>query len=154
MKDTRKRLSSTASTRKSLEAIRKGEAGLNEKRKKLLERVPKSNDWATFEKDAISIKDIAYLSAATEHEFALLRGKTRDILFHGEERHCFFDEEIIVLLKTNKLRLIAHTHLDYGSVIPSADDREFLKSINQKTSTIISYITGEEVAFCANLFGE
>jgi len=28
-----------------------------------------------LKKDTISIKDIAYLSAATHHEFALLRGK-------------------------------------------------------------------------------
>ena len=39
----------------------------------------------------ISIKDIAYLSAATHHEFALLRGKTRDIIVHGVERHCYFN---------------------------------------------------------------
>ena len=154
MKNTKEKLSSTASTRKSLEAIRNGDAGLSEKRRKILERVPNSNDWAAFGKDTVTIKDIAYLSAATKQEFALLGGKSKDIVFHGEERHCYFDEELIGLLKTGKLRLIAHTHPDYGSVIPSADDREFLKSINQKASTIISYITGEEVSFSANLFEE
>ena len=145
-------LSSIASTKTSLEAIRNGEAGLTEKRKSMLARVPCSNDWSTFEKDTISIKDIAYLSAATHHEFALLRGKTKDIIVHGVERHCHFNEELLGLLQTKKLRLIAHTHSDYGKIIPSADDREFLKHIGQKTSVIISYITGAEFEFASNSF--
>ena len=145
-------LSSTASTKISLEAIRNGEAGLNEKRKNMLARVPFSNDWATFERDTISIKDIAYLSAATHHEFALLRGKTRDIIVHGVERHCHFNEELLDLLQTKKLRLVAHSHPDYGDIEPSAEDREFLKHIDQKSSIIVSYITGNEYEFTANLF--
>ena len=145
-------LSSTASTKISLEAIRNGEAGLNEKRKSMLARAPNPNEWATFEKDTISIKDIAYLSAATRHEFALLRGKTKDIIVHGVERHCNFNEELLDLLQTKKLRLIAHTHSDYGKIKPSVDDRKFLKHIDQKTSIIISYITGVEFEFCSNSF--
>ena len=66
------RLSSTSSMRTSLKAIYNGEAGLNERRKQLLNRVPNSHDWAAFEYHSISIKGIAYLSAATHHEFALL----------------------------------------------------------------------------------
>ena len=147
-------LSSTASTKTSLEAIRNGEAGLTEKRKNILARVPCSNDWATFENDTVSIKDIAYLSAATHHEFALLRGKTKDIIVHGVELHCYFDDELLGLLQAKKLRLIAHTHPDYGKIIPSAEDREFLKNIGQNSSVIISYITGAEFEFGSNSFEE
>ena len=82
-------LSSTASTKTSLEAIRNGEAGLTEKRKNMLARVPCSN-----------------------------------------------------------------THSDYGKIKPSADDREFLKHIGQKSSIIISYITGAEFEFGSNSFEE
>lgn len=148
------KLSSTISTQTSLEAIRKGEAGLNERRKKLLERVPNSDDWAAFEKDSITIKDIAYLSASTHHEFALLRGKRKDIIFHGVEKHCNFNEELLDLLKVRKLRLVAHTHPDYSVVEPSPDDREFLRYIGQKNSIVISYITGRKRQFSANLFDE
>lgn len=147
-------LSSTSSTRTSLEAIRNGEAGLNEHRKRLLERVPNPEDWAAFQRDSISNKDIAYLSAATHHEFALLRGKTKDIIVHGVERHCNFDEDILELLKIGKLRLVAHTHPDFGAIEPSEDDRAFLKYISQKSSVIVSYITGMEIQFSANLFDE
>lgn len=148
----KKILSSSASTQTSLEAIRNGEAGLTEKRKKMLSRVPCPNDWATFEKDTISIKDIAYLSAATHHEFALLRGKSKDIIVHGVGLHCYFDEELLGLLQAKKLRLIAHTHPDYGKIVASEDDRKFLKHINQKTSVIVSSITGVEYEYESNLF--
>lgn len=145
-------LSSMASTRKSLEAIRNGDAGLNERRNSILARVPNSNDWAAFEYESIRIKDLAYLSAATHHEFALLRGKAKDIIFHGTEMHCEFNEELLVLLKSQKLRLVAHTHPDYGPIEPSADDRHFLRCIGQKKSIIISYITGYQVEFSNNYF--
>ena len=151
---TDKGISSAASTKISLEAIRKGEAGLTEHRKKLLDRVPNSDDWAAFSWNSVSVKDIAYLSAATQHEFALLRGKTKDIIFHGIEMHCNFNEELLELLRTKKFRLIAHTHPDFGRIEPSQDDREFLKYIDQKESLIISYITGTEMQFSANMFDD
>ena len=147
-------LSSTTSMKKSLEAIRNGEAGLTERRRKLLNRVPNSNDWASFERDSISIKDIAYLSAATHHEFALLRGKASDILLHGVELHCNFDEELLELLMSRKMRLIAHSHPDYDFIEASYDDRLFLRYIGQKESTIVSYVTGIEKKFKANAFEE
>ena len=148
------KLSSSESTKISLDAIRKGEAGLNEKRRKLLERVPNSNEWAALELNSVTIKGIAYLSAATKHEFALLRGKSRDIIFHGVDYHCNFTDELLELLKVHKLSLIARTHPDYGNIEPSQDDREFLKHIGQKESTIISYITGKTRRFSANLLDE
>lgn len=147
-------LSSASSTRTSLEAIRNGEAGLNEHRKNLLNRVPNVNDWATLPKDTITVKDIAYLSATTHHEFALLQGKTKDIIFHGTEMHCNFNNELLELLRSNKLRLVAHTHPDYGEIEPSIDDRAFLRYINQKESIIISYITGKQIRFSANPFDD
>lgn len=145
-------LSSAASTRISLKAVYDGEAGLSEKRKQLLMRVPNSNDWAEFALESITAKDIAYLSAATHHEFALLRGKKQDVLFHGTEYHCDITDDMIELLKQGKLYLVAHTHPDYGKIMPSADDRKFLREIGQKKSLLISYITCEELEFTANMF--
>ena len=86
-----------------MKAVYDGEAGLNERRKNLLARVPDSDDWAEFEKDSITTKDLAYLSAATHHEFALLRGKRQDILFHGTEYHCDITDDMLELLKRGKL---------------------------------------------------
>ena len=60
----------------------------------------------------------------------------------------------MILLKSKKLRLIAHTHPDYSSIEPSADDRDFLRYIGQKKSIIVSYITGYEMGFSANIFDD
>lgn len=68
--------------------------------------------------------------------------------------HCEFSDELLTLLKTKKLRLIAHTHPDYNFIEPSADDRHFLKYIDQEKSIIISYITGYEMEFTSNLFDD
>lgn len=156
MLDTKekRKLSSSESTRISLEAVRLGEAGLNQHRQGLLNRVPKQNDWVALERETVTVKDIAYLSAATHDEFALLRGKTRDILFHGVQQHCYFTEELIVLLKCKKLRLVVHSHPDYNDIEASDDDRKFLKYIEQKKSLIVSYITGEVSEFSANMFDD
>ena len=145
-------LRSAESFRISLEAVRTGRAGLNKHRKNLLKKVPKSGDWSRFPRKSISFKDIAYLSAAERHEFALLRGKEEDILFHGVALHCYLDEELIDLLKAHKLELVAHTHPDWGMITPSQNDRSFLKGIGQKKSTIISSITGQELIFGSSLF--
>lgn len=140
-------LSSTKSTRTALESIRIGEDGLNKKRRTLLERVPKMSDWSRFAKNSIENKDLAYLSAATGHEFALLRGKKADILFHGKQLHCQFDDVLVDMLYEGKLRLICHSHPGEEYPIPSDDDIETLIIIGQTSSKIISGITGIEVEF-------
>lgn len=146
------RLSSDQSYIVSLESVRNGEAGLNERRRNLLARVPESGDWSNFEKNSLTTKDIAFLSAYTNHEFAILRGKHIDVLFHGVEGHCIFNDDIVELLKIGKLELVAHTHPDYDKIVPSTDDRKFLKQIGQKSSVIVSYITGKELVFTQNIF--
>ncbi len=77
-------LLSTQSMRTSLTYIREGSGGLDEHRQTMLMRVPSSGDWARFPLNHLTMKDLAYLTAKTGHEFAILRGKTEDILFHGE----------------------------------------------------------------------
>lgn len=68
--------------------------------------------------------------------------------------HCKFDEDLLTLLKAKKLRLVAHSHPDYNSIKPSADDRDFLKYIGQSKSIIISYITGYTMEFTNNIFDD
>ena len=75
-------------------------------------------------------------------------------MFHGIERHCNFNEELLDLLRTRKLRLIAHTHPDREKIVPSVDDRRFLSAIGQKNSVIISCITGMTREFSANIFDD
>ena len=145
-------LASSASLKVSLEAVRLGNAGLSERRKSLLEKVPVSGNWVMLPKESIGTKDLAFLSAATKHEFALLRGKKEAVLFYGTAQHCNFGEEWVKKLKERKYELVAHSHPDWGPVEASADGRKFLRYIGQKKSLIVSYITGEEKFFGYNIF--
>ena len=147
-------LASSASTRISLEAIRNKEAGLNEHRSKLLSRVSDRECWGTFPVNSIEIKDLAYLSAATGDEFAFLRSKHSDILYHGTPYRCKIeeDDDLMILLNSHKAELVAHTHPDYEAIIPSAADRNFIRSYGQKKSKIISAYTGQIIEFTSDMF--
>lgn len=145
-------LSSSNSLQISLEAIRRGTAGLSKHRRMLLKKVPKTNDYDYYPYQSIQIVDLAYLSAKAGDEFALLRGKNNDILLHGSSSKCVFDDELVALLKQGKYELIAHSHPDSGRIIPSFNDRLFLKEIGQKQSIIISWYTGKTLVFTDNEF--
>jgi hypothetical protein len=145
-------LSSAHSLQVSLKGVMEGTDGLDTHKQALLDRVPNTSDWAKVDKDSVDIQDLAFLSAKTSHEFALLKGKKNDILFHGEARHCIFDDDLVEMLKNGKLTLYAHSHPDYEAVIPSDDDREFLRFIGQSDSKIVSWITGKELSFTASKF--
>ena len=119
-------LASNHSMEVSLRSIKNGTAGLNKHRQELLSKVPNSNEWSRFPKNSISIKDIAYLTAKTGHEFALLRGKKEDILFHGMTYHCNISGILVELLKAGRLSIIAHSHPAEHIPIPSVNDRKVL----------------------------
>ena len=144
-------LASTESYKKSLQLIREKKAGLDQHRINILNRVPNTGDWANFPNNSITIRDLAYISAFTEHEFALFRGK-EDYVLHGEALRCNITDELFSLVKEKHLKLVAHSHPDHDIIIPSLDDRKFLKLIGQKNSVIISFITGQEVTYGSNLF--
>lgn len=147
-------LSSNKSLQISLEGIRLEKAGLNTHRKSVLNRVPHSGDWAKFTKDSLTTKDLAFLSAKTKDEFAILRGKNEDILFHGTHYHCELEKGLLEQLMCGKFILYAHSHVDGGKLTASSDDRNFLKAIGQKTSIVVSAYDSREAEFSTSLFDQ
>ena len=140
-------LDSLRSTQISLESIREGNAGLNAHRQSMLDRVPEIGDSAIFKYESLELIDLAYLTAKTGHEFAILRGKDMDILFHGDSYHCEFQETLVDMMMTHKLRIIGHSHPGEDDPIPSPADRMALKTIGQKKSIVVSGRTGREKEF-------
>ena len=140
-------LSSAHSTRVSLEAVRQGKAGLDGHRKSMLERAPEPGDDAVFEAGTLDIKDLAYLTAKTGDEFAILRGKDRDILWHGTKRECDVLPKYGEDLKTHRLELYGHSHPGEPIPMASLEDKKFLRHIGQKDSMVISGMTGIVVGF-------
>lgn len=145
-------LLSVRSTKVSLEAIRKGNGGLDSHRQSLLEKVEDIGNWASFPLEHLSIKDLAYLTAKTGHEFAILRGKNEDILFHGNNTRCEFGEDLCDLLKNRGYSIWGHSHPGEERPIASPEDRRALKEVGQNESQIISGMTGEIVTYSSNLF--
>lgn len=140
-------LDSLRSTQISLESIREGNAGLNAHRQTMLDRVPEIGDSAIFKCESLELIDLAYLTAKTGHEFAILRGKDMDILFHGDSTHCELQETLVDMMLAHKLRIIGHSHPGEDDPIPSPADRIALRTIGQKKSIVISGRTGREKEF-------
>lgn len=145
-------LSSTRSMQISLQAVRSGKAGLDAHRQSMLNRVPEIGDWASFKYEFIMLKDLAYLTAKTGDEFALLRGKKEDILFHGDPRNCVFDGTLVDMLMAHKLYIVGHSHSGEPIPRPSGNDREALEVIGQEKSTVISAMSGMCIDFSADSF--
>ena len=144
-------LSSTHSMQISLEAVRSGKAGLDAHRQRMLDRIPKTGDWAKFQRDTIELKDLAYLTAKVGDEFALLRGKHEDILFHGDNLNCHldvFENELI----SRKYMIVGHSHPGEDDPRPSDKDRNVLELIGQDRSSIVSGRTGKIIDFGADRF--
>ena len=145
-------ISSSASTKISLEAIRVGKAGLDAHRLIMLIRIPDTGDWASFKHESLELKDLAYLTAKTGDEFAILRSKKEDVLFHGGKTNCKFTGIIYDMLIEHKLALIGHSHPGEDDPVPSSDDRAVLRLIDQRSSFIISGQTGRITEFTGNPF--
>lgn len=140
-------LKSAQSMRVSLESIRNGEGGLDAHRTIMLQRVPEPGDWARFPLEHLKMKDLAYLTAKTGHEFAILRGKSEDILFHGKATRCTFDDVLADMLLSGRLRIFGHSHPGEETPVPSNEDREILKKIGQTKSHLIAARSGLEIVF-------
>ena len=152
--DRRIKISSPGSSKSfqtSLKGIMEGKAGLDKRRKRILDLIPDSGDYHRFEKDSISVRDLAYLSAATGVEFSLFRSKTEDILVRGTYKSCDVVGDLGEEIIRRKYKWITHSHVDMGALVESADDRATLNLLGQKTSKIVS-IKGEEIEFGGSPF--
>ena len=118
----------------------------------MLDRVPEIGDWAAFGHETLELKDLAYLTAKVGHEFALLRGKREDILFHGDRGECHFVGTLEVMLLNHQLEIIGHSHPGEEDPEPSPADRAVLRKINQKKSIVISGMTGRMNDFTEDPF--
>lgn len=142
---------STKSYKRSLLDIRNGKAGLDKRRQNILNRMPHTGDFLKLERDSISVRDLAYLSAATSNEFTLFRGKEHDIIVRGNSMECNIEEDLSEEIIKKHFKWIAHSHVDGGPLMASVEDRKTLHKLNQAESIIVG-IDGEEIVFGQSLF--
>ena len=144
---------SPQSFRRSLKEISEGKAKLDKRRQNILRRVPETGDYYRFERDSISLRDLAYLSAETGKEFALFRSKRHDILIHGRAANCYIAGDLQEEIIDRGYEWIAHSHVDRGILKPSPEDRETLRLLKQKTSTLVG-IDGEQIKYSQSEFDD
>ena len=90
-------------------ALRDGEIGLNDRRQKILNRVPEPGDWGMFRKQ-VETMDLVWLAAATGDCFelyecsALYHGSVMQILRHGDAN---IDSLLEYLLAEKKVHMTA-----------------------------------------------
>ena len=145
-------IASSASTIVSLEAVRLGKAGLDAHHQIMMIRVPNTGDWARFDHESLTLKDLAYLTAKTGDEFAILRGRHEDILFHGTATTCRFVDDLEAGLRSHRYELVGHSHPGEEEPEPSKEDRTLLKEIGQKRSSVISARTGRVTDYTSDPF--
>ena len=151
-KDKRIELASSHSLQVSLQAVASGIAGLNQRRQNMLLRVPETGDWSRFAHCSLEMEALAFLTAATGHEFAILRGKHDDFLFHGSSRGCRFCDELEDMLRSHRIEIYGHSHPGVERPIPSKEDRNALRELGQTSSRLISGMSGREYIFTADEF--
>lgn len=142
---------SPQSYRRSLKQIAEGKAGLSKRRKNILARIQNTGEYHRYKREEISTRDLAYLSAATGHEFALFRSKREDILIRGNSRACDIAGELGEEILNKHYKWVAHSHVDGGFLTASLADRETLRKLGQKSSIIVG-INGEETEFFQSEF--
>lgn len=142
---------SPQSYRRSLKQIAEGKAGLSKRRKNILARIQNTGEYHRYKREEISTRDLAYLSAATGHEFALFRSKREDILIRGNSRACDIAGELGEEILNKHYKWVAHSHVDGGFLTASLADRETLRKLGQKSSIIVG-INGEEREFFQSEF--
>lgn len=139
------------SYKRSLADIAVGKAGLDKRRQNILSRMPNSGDYYKTEKNTVTKRDIAYLSAATGNEFALFRSKNNDIVIRGTRHACDIIGELGEEILKKKYEWVVHSHVDRGNLTASTADRETLIRLGQRKSSIVG-IDGEEIEFYQSLF--
>lgn len=138
--------SSIKSYRRSLKDIAEGKAGLDKRRSGILNSLANSGEYRRYEKETISIRDLAYLSAASNVEFALFRSKSEDIIVRGTARDCNIIGDLGEDILKHRYEWVAHSHVDRGKLVASPEDRETLKKLKQKKSILVG-IDGQEQKF-------
>lgn len=113
--------------------------------------IPQTELADQLEEETEKVHDLAYLSAATGHEFALFRGKKEDILCHGTIYSCDPQKKLEKEILKRGYEWVAHSHIDFGKLVASKDDRETLKVLGQYKSIIIGP-TGKEIIFYQSEF--
>ena len=111
---------------------------LNNRQKKILEKLPEYDSRVTVPKKSVNMKDLAALTAETGDEFALFTKGNERLIIRGDSRTVNIDVEQAKILSEQGYRWSGHTHPGIGMMCLSASsgDMEILKCFKQSVAYI------------------
>ena len=111
---------------------------LNNRQRRLLEKLPEYDSKITVRKNDVSMKDLAALTAHTGDEFAMFTKGRERLIMRGNGNSVNVDLEKAKELSQQGYKWSGHTHpgvvADFAT--PSQGDRDILECFSQKTSAI------------------
>lgn len=105
-------------------------------------------------KDEVTTKDLAALSAKVKDEFAYFESDTDNVLFHGGYPTWRITGEMYDKLIKNQYIWRAHSHPHFDDLYPSEADKQTLELLNWQESSTIIDLTGETREFTIKLTDE
>lgn len=111
---------------------------LNNRQKKLLERLPRFDSVTIVRKKSVSMSDLAAITAETGDEFAMFTKGGERLIIRGNSNSVNVDINRAKELSEQGYKWSGHTHpgivADFAT--PSQGDKDILKLFKQKTSVI------------------
>lgn len=121
---------------------------LNNRQKRLLEKLPDFGSQAIVAKKSVRMADLAALTAETGVEYAMFTRKGKRLIIRGSVGMVDVTEELAKQLKNAGYRWSGHTHpgADPFCLMPSDGDRLILRCFGQSYSSIYNS-KGQKVIF-------
>jgi hypothetical protein len=124
--------------REYLGLLKDGKVTLRSEQQKILDKIPNKGDWAEVRKKQVKTKDLAALTAATGHEFAIFTGSNTKIIVHGTSTSWHIPHEAWKIIEENQYEWTSHSHPTIRNLQASDPDRRTLELFTwQKESDII-----------------
>ena len=136
--------------REYLKFLKDGKVTLRNKQKKLLDKVPKAGEWIELRNKQIEVKDLAALTAATGHEFAIFSGPSSKILIHGTSKSWHIPRDAWEIIKNNQYEWTAHSHPTFTKLEESDEDIKTLELFTWQEKSVIIDLEGKTHEFNAD----
>lgn len=133
-----------------LKSLKDGKVTLRSNQKKILDMIPQKGDWAEVRKKQIDTKDLAALTAATGHEFALFTGKNSKIIMHGSSVTWHIPKDAWDIINENKYEWTSHSHPTVTNLKASSSDIDTLERFTWQEKSSIIDLRGNVIEFTAD----
>lgn len=110
----------------------------NNRQKRLLASLQKTDDRATVHKKSVNMKDLAAMTAETGDEFAMFTKGGERLIIRGDNTSVYINEDEARKMAAKGYRFSGHTHptTDPLDLLASDGDRNVLKAFGMERSVI------------------